>query len=54
MGNQFNNNKFIAIISYGGNLELILKAISKELAINRQEFTKVYNTFTSSDLYREY
>ena len=35
-------------------LENYLKIISSELALNRQEFTEVYETFTSNELCKEY
>ena len=47
------NDDYIMVQSNFG-LENYLKIISSELALNRQEFTEVYETFTSNELCKEY
>ena len=46
-------NSYSMVLLYGG-LDAFAKYISKELAENRQEFTEIYDTFTSNELCKEY
>ena len=52
LGNTLTNEYYM--ISNGQNLSYFLNKIINDLSLNRQQFSEIYDTFTSNDLCKEY